>query len=76
MIEPIKKVPPLSYWLRLRNKYLKLKNNDSNTAYKKQKNFCVRHLSEVKKQFYENVNVNFVYDNNKILETDKAFLFG
>ena len=48
---------------RLRNKYLKLKTNVSKLAYKKQRNYCVGFLRKIRKQFYENLNVNFVSDN-------------
>ena len=54
---------------RLRNKYLKLKTNDSKNAYKKQRNYCVGLLKKVKKQFY----VNFVYDNKRFWKQIKPF---
>ena len=57
---------------RLRNKYLKLKTNDSKNAYKKQRNYCVGLLRKVK-QFYENLDVNFVYDNKKFWKQIKPF---
>ena len=58
---------------RLRNKFLKLKNNDSKKAYNKQGNYCVGLLRQVKKQFYENLNVNFVYENKKFWKQIKPF---
>ena len=58
---------------RLRNKYLKLKTNVSKLAYKKQRNYCVGLLRKVKKQFYENLNVNFVSDNKKFWKQIKPF---
>ena len=58
---------------RLRNKYLKLKTNVSKLAYKKQRNYCVGLLRKVKKQFYENLNVNFVSDNKKFWKQIKSF---
>ena len=36
---------------RLRNKFLKLKTNESREAYKKQRNYCVSLLRQVKKNF-------------------------
>ena len=58
---------------RLRNKYLKLKTNDSKNAYKKQRNYCVGLFKKVKKQFYENLDVNFVYDNKKFWKQINPF---
>ena len=58
---------------RLRNKYLKLKTYVSKLAYKKQRNNCVGLLRKVKKQFYENLNVNFVSDNKKFWKQIKPF---
>ena len=48
---------------KLRNKFLKLKTNESRNAYKRQRNYCVSLLREVKKTFYENLNPNLISDN-------------
>ena len=48
---------------RLRNKYLKLKTNESREAYKTQRNFCVSLLRQVKKNFYERLSPNLITDN-------------
>ena len=48
---------------RLRNRYLKLKTNESREAYKKQRNFCVKLLRKTKICYYENLNVKCIHDN-------------
>ena len=41
---------------RLRNKFLKLKTDESRKDYKAQRNYCVSLLRKTKKNFYENLN--------------------
>ena len=46
---------------KLRNKFLKLKTNESREAYKTQRNYCVSLLWKVK--FYETLIPNLITDN-------------
>ena len=46
---------------RLRNKFLKLKTNESREAYITQRNYCVSLLSQVKKKLYETLSPNLIY---------------
>ena len=48
---------------RLRNRYLKLKTNESSEAYKKQRNSCVKLLRKTKICYCENLNVKCIDDN-------------
>ena len=50
---------------RLRNKYLKLKMEESKNAYKKQRNHCVSIIRKAKCNFYENLDPKFICDNRK-----------
>ena len=58
---------------RLRNKPLKLKIQDAMVAYKKQRNFCVSRLREIKKNFYEHLNPGLISDNKKFWKQVKPF---
>ena len=59
---------------RLRNKFLKLKTNESREAYKTQRNYRVSLLRQVKKNFYENLSPNLITDNKMFWKQDKPFL--
>ena len=58
---------------RLRNKFLKNKTQSDETAYKKQKNYCVSLFRKEKKSFFENLDTKNITDNNFFLENCKAF---
>ena len=58
---------------RLRNKYLKLKTNETREDYKKQRNYCVTILRTAKRNYYENLNVNLVTDNKKNWKNVRPF---
>ena len=48
---------------RLRNKFIKLKTNESREAYKTQSNYCLSLLRQVKKNFYESLSPSIITDN-------------
>ena len=50
---------------RLRNRFPKLKTNESRAEYKKQRNYCVSLLRNTKKRFYEKLSPNLIVDNKK-----------
>ena len=58
---------------RLRNKFLKLKTNESREAYKTQRNYCVSLLRQVKKKFYETFSPNLITDNKMFWKQVKPF---
>ena len=58
---------------RLRNKFLKNKTQSDETAYKKQKNYCVSLFRKEKKSFFENLDTKNITDNKFFLENCKAF---
>ena len=58
---------------KLRNKFLKLKTDESRELYKKQRNYCVSLLRETKKRFYENLNPNLITDNKKFWKQTNPF---
>ena len=58
---------------RLRNKFLKLKTNESKVAYKKQRNHCVAILRKIKIQFYEHLNPSLISDNKTFWKQVKPF---
>ena len=45
---------------RLRNKFLKLKTNESREAYQTQRNYCVSLLRQAKKKLYETLSPNLI----------------
>ena len=58
---------------RLRNKYLKLKTEEANSAYKKQRNHCVSLIRKAKCDFYEHLNPKLICDNRKFWRQVKPF---
>ena len=56
---------------RLRNKYLKSRTEINNSAYKKQRNLCVRLLKKVKSSYYEKLQPSNICDNKKFWKTVK-----
>ena len=58
---------------RLRNKFVKYKTQSNETAYKKQRNYCVN-LFRKEKNFFENVDTKNITDNKFFWKTVKPFL--
>ena len=56
---------------RLRNIFLRTRTEISETAYKKQRNFCVNLLKKAKKNHYANLDLNCVTDNKMFWKTVK-----
>ena len=48
---------------RLLNRYRKEKTEATRSAYKRQRNFCVKLLRKTKKEFYNNLNVKYISEN-------------
>ena len=48
---------------RLLNRYRKEKTEATRSAYKRQRNFCVKLLRKTKKEFYNNLNVKYITKN-------------
>ena len=45
---------------RLSNRYRKEKTEATRSAYKRQRNFCVKLLRKTKQEFYNNLNVKYI----------------
>ena len=56
---------------RLLNRYRKEKTEATRSAYKRQKNFCVKLLRKTKKEFYNNLNVKYITENKLFCNTIK-----
>ena len=59
---------------RLRNKFFKSKTQSNESAYKKQRNYCVSLFRKENKSFFENLNTKKITDNKKFWKTVKLFL--
>ena len=59
---------------RLRNKFLNTRSDLDRKAYNKQRNYVVSLLIKEKKQFYGNLNTNFLTENRTFWKTVKPFL--
>ena len=60
---------------KLRNKYLIEKSEEARLLYKKQRNACVFLLKKVKKEYYENLDLQNVTDTKRFWKTVKP-VFG
>ena len=61
---------------QLRKKFLKIRSESDKKVYNKQRNKCVSLLRKTKKEYYSNLNVKEVVDNNKeFCEIIKRFFF-
>ena len=58
---------------RLLNRYRKEKTEATRSAYKRQRNFCVKLLRKTKKEFYNNLNAKYISKKKTILENRKTF---
>ena len=56
---------------RLRNKYLKNRNEENRAIYLKQRNYCVSLLRKSKKKYYENLDERNLMDNKLFWKTIK-----
>ena len=56
---------------RLRNKYLKNRNEKNRTIFVKQRNYCVSLLQKSKKKYYENLDERNLMDNKLFWKTTK-----
>ena len=53
---------------RLRNKFLKLKTEENRLASAKKRNYCVKLLQQ-KRQYFENLNLSSITDNELFWKT-------
>ena len=51
---------------KLRNDFLKDRNDASQSAYRKQRNLCVTLLQKAKKQHFSNLEPNLITDNKNL----------
>ena len=58
-------------WSILRNRFLKEKSEASRKAYNMQRNYCVNLLKKSKREYFANIKVNNIADNNKFWQTVK-----
>ena len=56
---------------KLRNKFLKDKNEQSRNDYRKQSNLCVVLACRAKQQYFSSLDLSFIADNKKICKTVK-----
>ena len=57
---------------RLLKRYRKEKTEAIRSAYKRQRNFCVKLLRKTKKQFYNNLSVKYITKNKLFWKTVKS----
>ena len=55
----------------LRNRYNKNRTDKNKTAFKKQRNLCVKLLREAKREYYKNIDLKSLNDNRKFWKTVK-----
>ena len=56
---------------KLRNQFLKTRASEAKLKYNKQRNLCVSLLRKTKRNYYENLNLNDISDNEKFWTTVK-----
>ena len=56
---------------RLLNRYRKEKTKATRSAYKRQRNSCVKLLRKTKKEFYSNLNEKYITENKLFWKTVK-----
>ena len=56
---------------RLLNRYRKEKTEATRSAYKRQRNFCVKLLRKTKKEFYNKLNLKYITENKLFWKTVK-----
>ena len=65
---------PVMAHSRLRNKFLKNKTQSNESAYKKQRNYCVSLFRKERKTFFGNLDTKNITDNKNFWKTVKPFL--
>ena len=58
---------------RLKNKYIRKRNDKNWENYKKQRNFCVDLLRKTEAEYFRNLNVKDLSDNRKFWKTIKPY---
>ena len=58
---------------RLKNKFNKNTSGKNWNSYKKQRNFCLKLLRQVKKKYFNNITVKKVSDNKTFWKSVKPF---
>ena len=58
---------------RLKNIYIRKRNDKNWENYKKQRNFCVDLLCQTKTEYFKNLNVKYLSDNRKFWKTIKLY---
>ena len=58
---------------RLKNIYNKKRSHDNWDKYKKQRNFCVKHLRKTKQDYFNNIDIKSVSDTKKFWKTIKPY---
>ena len=56
---------------KLRNLYIKNRTIEHRKNYVKQRNYCVNFLRKIKRNYYDNININNIKDNSKFWKTVK-----
>ena len=59
---------------KLINQFLKLQTHESGPKYSKQGNLCITLLGKAKKNYYTDLKIPDINDNNKFWETVKSIL--
>ena len=60
---------------KLRNQFLKTKNQDSKMKYNKPKNLCVSITTKAKRKYYENLDLKGITNSKKFWATVKSLFF-
>ena len=60
---------------KLRNKFLKNRNEQSKNDYRKQHNLCVALVRRAKQQYFSSLDLSLIADIKKILENGQTTLF-
>ena len=58
---------------RLKNIYIRKRNDKNWENYKKQRNFCVDLLRKTEAEYFQNLNVKDLSDNRKLWKTIKPY---
>ena len=60
---------------KLRNRFLKGKSEASRKAYNIQRNYSVNLLKKTKREYFANIKINNIADNNKFWQTVNPLFF-
>ena len=61
---------------KLRNRYNKVRTEENERAFKKQRNYCVKLLRKTKRNYYQNLDLKNLSDNRKFWKTVKPIFSG